>query len=86
MSERGFENVIATLETGSPPQSAATLHFRAARVSLNPYRIDYKESRSAFVLLAREHKTNIITQYRSHAKDTGSPEVQIALLSERIRA
>jgi small subunit ribosomal protein S15 len=35
-------------------------------------------------LLAREHKTNIITQYRSHAKDTGSPEVQIALLSERI--
>jgi small subunit ribosomal protein S15 len=35
-------------------------------------------------LLAREQKTNIITQYRSHAKDTGSPEVQIALLSERI--
>jgi len=35
-------------------------------------------------LLAREQKTNIITQYRSHVKDTGSPEVQIALLSERI--
>ena len=35
-------------------------------------------------MLAREQKTNIITQYRSHAKDTGSPEVQIALLSERI--
>jgi small subunit ribosomal protein S15 len=35
-------------------------------------------------LLAREQKTNIITQYRSHTKDTGSPEVQIALLSERI--
>jgi small subunit ribosomal protein S15 len=64
--------------------SASTLHFRGARVTLDAYRIDYKESRSAFVLLAREHKTNIITQYRSHAKDTGSPEVQIALLSERI--
>ena len=26
----------------------------------------------------------LIEQYRSHPKDTGSPEVQIALLSERI--
>ena len=35
-------------------------------------------------MLAREQKSSIITQYRSHANDTGSPEVQIALLSERI--
>ena len=26
----------------------------------------------------------LIEQYRTHPKDTGSPEVQIALLSERI--
>jgi small subunit ribosomal protein S15 len=26
----------------------------------------------------------LIEQYRQHTKDTGSPEVQIALLSERI--
>jgi len=34
--------------------------------------------------LTKENKGIIITQYRIHASDTGSPEVQIALLSERI--
>jgi small subunit ribosomal protein S15 len=29
-------------------------------------------------------KLAIMEQYRQHVKDTGSPEVQIALLSERI--
>ena len=29
-------------------------------------------------------KAALIEQYRQHPKDTGSPEVQIALLSERI--
>jgi small subunit ribosomal protein S15 len=29
-------------------------------------------------------KNTLIEQYRKHASDTGSPEVQIALLSERI--
>ena len=36
------------------------------------------------LVLAREHKQSIISQYRTHATDTGSPEVQIAILSERI--
>ena len=31
-----------------------------------------------------EVKLEIMEQFRQHAKDTGSPEVQIALLSERI--
>jgi small subunit ribosomal protein S15 len=35
-------------------------------------------------VLAREEKQAIIDQYRAHASDTGSPEVQIAILSERI--
>ena len=35
-------------------------------------------------MLAREQKQSLIGQYRAHATDTGSPEVQIALLSERI--
>jgi small subunit ribosomal protein S15 len=35
-------------------------------------------------VLARERKHTIIDQYRTHQTDTGSPEVQIALLSERI--
>ena len=35
-------------------------------------------------MLAREQKKTLIDQYRTHATDTGSPEVQIAILSERI--
>jgi len=35
-------------------------------------------------VLAREQKRSLIDQYGTHASDTGSPEVQIALLSERI--
>ncbi|MEP6643712.1 MAG: 30S ribosomal protein S15 [Acidobacteriaceae bacterium] len=35
-------------------------------------------------MLAREQKKSLIDQYGTHATDTGSPEVQIALLSERI--
>jgi small subunit ribosomal protein S15 len=31
-----------------------------------------------------EAKAALIEQFRQHGKDTGSPEVQIALLSERI--
>jgi small subunit ribosomal protein S15 len=35
-------------------------------------------------VLAREQKQSIIDTYRTHNSDTGSPEVQIAILSERI--
>jgi len=35
-------------------------------------------------MLHSVQKTNIITQYQTSEGDTGSPEVQIALLSERI--
>ena len=34
--------------------------------------------------LAAEQKTQIVTDYKIHDKDTGSPEVQIALLTRRI--
>jgi small subunit ribosomal protein S15 len=34
--------------------------------------------------LAQESKTALIERFRVHGKDTGSPEVQIAVLSERI--
>lgn len=36
-------------------------------------------------MLNVELKTKIIGDYRTHDGDTGSPEVQVALLSERIR-
>jgi len=35
--------------------------------------------------LVQEKKKEIMEQFRNHERDTGSPEVQIALLSERIR-
>ena len=34
--------------------------------------------------LTKDSKGSIITEHRIHASDTGSPEVQIAILSERI--
>lgn len=34
--------------------------------------------------LTKDSKGTIITTHRIHASDTGSPEVQIAILSERI--
>ncbi len=35
--------------------------------------------------LVQEKKKEIIEKFKNHEGDTGSPEVQIALLSERIR-
>lgn len=34
--------------------------------------------------LAVEQKSKIVSDYRTHDKDTGSPEVQIAILTTRI--
>ena len=34
--------------------------------------------------LPAEVKTQIVSEYRTHDKDTGSPEVQIAILTKRI--
>ena len=34
--------------------------------------------------LDQEEKSNIITDYQVHETDTGSPDVQVALLTERI--
>lgn len=36
------------------------------------------------MVLSREKKTEVIGSYRTHESDTGSPEVQVAILSERI--
>ena len=34
--------------------------------------------------LIKERKSELITKHKTHAKDTGSPVVQIAILTERI--
>ena len=41
----------------------------------------YAEARVAF---SKDRKTEVIGSYKTHTNDTGSPEVQVAHLSERI--
>ena len=36
------------------------------------------------MVLTKEAKNDIVSNYRLHDTDTGSPEVQVAILSERI--
>ncbi|PIE53990.1 MAG: 30S ribosomal protein S15 [Dethiosulfovibrio peptidovorans] len=36
-------------------------------------------------MLSREQKSDIINDFHFHSTDTGSPEVQIAILTKRIR-
>ncbi len=36
--------------------------------------------------LSRENKSVVIQEYHTHDTDTGSPEVQVALLTKRINA
>ncbi len=36
-------------------------------------------------MMEKERKQDVIGEYKIHDADTGSPEVQIALLSERIK-
>ena len=36
------------------------------------------------MVMSKEYKTNVIEKSRRHESDTGSPEVQIAILTERI--
>jgi small subunit ribosomal protein S15 len=38
------------------------------------------------IVLSKEHKTKIMQDNRLSPEDTGSPEVQVALLSERINS
>ena len=35
-------------------------------------------------MFTKDRKTQVITTYKTHDGDTGSPEVQVALLTERI--
>ncbi|HPD32326.1 MAG TPA: 30S ribosomal protein S15 [Phycisphaerae bacterium] len=34
--------------------------------------------------ITAERKRQVVTEYRQHERDSGSPEVQVALLTERI--
>ncbi len=36
------------------------------------------------MVMVKEKKTEVVSNYRVHDKDTGSPEVQVAILTARI--
>jgi len=44
----------------------------------------YKKKEVEQMALTQERKNEIIAQYRTHENDTGSPEVQVAVLTEQI--
>jgi len=48
-------------------------------------RHNLKERKADVMPLAKELKTKLITDYHRHDADTGSPEVQIAILTGRIQ-
>src|SRR6202163_4040891 len=66
--------------------STLPLHLGLQRVTLIARydQIETRRQERTRQVLAREHKKSLIDQYGTHPSDTGSPEVQIALLSERI--
>lgn len=75
------------MSTAAPPRRKPSLslprHLRNAIFSADDTdRTKKQEFRKT--VLATQKKNEIITQFRTHDSDTGSPEVQIAILSERI--
>src|SRR6202521_3506494 len=66
--------------------STLPLHLGLQRVNLRARykQIETRRQERTRLVLAREQKKTLIDQYGTHPTDTGSPEVQIALLSERI--
>ena len=44
-----------------------------------------RKERAGKTMITKEQKTTVIESNRTHETDTGSPEVQIAILTERIK-
>ena len=44
-----------------------------------------EKERTNNIMITKEQKNNVIESNRTHETDTGSPEVQIAILTERIK-
>jgi small subunit ribosomal protein S15 len=61
---------------------ALVLYTSKASVITCP--VDERDEEDSRVTLTKERKASVIGGYRTHDADTGSPEVQIAILSERI--
>jgi small subunit ribosomal protein S15 len=81
-----FLNRKGRQESSGTPSASTPLHLGLQRVTLIARydQIETRRQECTRVVLAREQKKSLIDQYGTHPTDTGSPEVQIALLSERI--
>jgi len=59
--------------------------LRATRFGKRPRQLDFEATHEeGQSLIASARKKSVIDSHRLHEKDTGSPEVQVALLTERI--
>lgn len=59
--------------------------FRDAAISSNPFLSDRRiRNRRRQTVISKEKKTAIIKEYARSEGDTGSPEVQVAVLTARI--
>src|SRR3954471_23864834 len=56
----------------------------ALRIWNRPLKVNSAQIGDVAVSLAKEVKTDLISTYRLHESDTGSPEVQVAILTRRI--
>ena len=74
---------FGTRQSGKLFESGALASSRGNVLTSKTLRNENQQESNRLVL-AREQKQTVIDTYRTHATDTGSPEVQIALLSERI--
>ena len=64
------ENAGLLRPVGSPARDAACREFKKRKVNQ--------------IMMQKSQKTAVIEANRTHETDTGSPEVQIAILTERI--
>jgi small subunit ribosomal protein S15 len=55
-----------------------------ARKVVNKTRRKEKKDNGEDMGIAQQEKRGVIEQFRIHQQDTGSPEVQVAILSQRI--
>jgi small subunit ribosomal protein S15 len=60
------------------------LNIRRIRSGANSSKGLGRSWRFTKVALSKDRKTEVIGSYKTHETDTGSPEVQVAILSERI--
>lgn len=58
--------------------------YLVALYQTGSFRFTFNSLGDSVLSTTKEQKSSLITEYRTHDSDTGSPEVQIALLSNRI--